>query len=534
MNLVTGKFLVWWMAQKRFMRYFVIALLLHVGLLAVLGSIKIVAVVPKIVASFEAARLPQLPADKESDDPNAAYRDFEYKGPTLGAGGGTPGKGPGGVPTAAGGTPGSYPAHILTPSAQADQENVADVIGVMSEGATAIARPTGGPIGMGLTAMGGLGDAAIGTAGIKGPGGGILGARMGPRRTINLNQYHGSSDTEKAVVAALRWLKANQEPDGSWKCGKSASAGTALATLAFLGHGETPDSAEFGQTVSKGLQYLVLHVDTNGLITGASPDYIGGNSQGVVALALSEGYAMTQSPALREPLERAVKMIIEEQSAAKDRRQDVGGWRYRLSSTDSDVSVSGWMIMALRSALAAGLDVPPKVSDKAAQFLWNMYDTKDPGFGYQTPERSPAMTGIGVLCQQFLGNGKDPRIQGALDYLREQKVEWGKTQGDYVLYGWYYITQAMFQGGGSYWQYWNREIRDAMVKSQQGDGRWMPPPNSTVETRELAATPAYSTALGALILEVYYRYLPIDQLIEQDAGDGVPALPRTGTEPPRD
>jgi hypothetical protein len=38
---------------------------------------------------------------------------------------------------------------------------------------------------------------------------------------------------------------------------------------------------------------------------------------------------------------------------------------------------------------------------------------------------------------------------------------------------------------------------------KQGDRRWMPPANSTVETKELAATPAYSTALGALILEVY-------------------------------
>ena len=531
MKFVTDKFLAWWMAQKRIRRYFVIALLLHVGLLAGLGSIKIAAVAPKLVASFEAAPLPQPLVVKESDDPNAVYRDFEYKGPTLGTGGGTPGKGPGGIPTAAGATPESYQAHILTPSAQPAQETVADVIGVMSDVATAIAHPTGGPSGASLTAMGGLGEAAIGTAGIKGPGGNILGARMGPQRTANLDKYLGTADTEKAVMAALHWLKANQEPDGSWKCGQSAAAGTALATLAFLGHGETPDSAEFGQAVGKGLRYLVLHIDNSGLITVTSSDYIGGNSQGLVALALSEGYALTQSPALREPLERAVRAIVQEQSAAKDKSQDVGGWRYRPFSTDSDVSVSGWMILALKSAKAAGLDVPQEVCDKAAQFLWNMYDTKNPGFGYQTPERSPSMTGIGVLCQQFLGNGKDPRIQGALDYLREQKVEWNKTRGDYVLYGWYYITQAMFQGGGPYWQDWNREIRDTMVRNQQVDGRWMPPPNSTVETRELAATPAYSTALGALILEVYYRYLPINQLIEQDAGDGAPASPQTGQEP---
>ena len=495
------------MAQTRLMRYFIIALLLHVALLAVLGSIKIVAILPKVVASFEGAPLPA----KEPDDPNAVYRNFEYKGPTVGGGGGTPGKGAGGVPTA-GGTPETYKAHILTPSAQANPDNAAEVIGVMSDTATTIARPVSGPSGMG--------EPQIGTAGVKGPGGGIFGARIGPQRAINLNKFQGSAETEKAVVTALRWLKANQEQDGSWKCGQSAPAGTALATLAFLGHGETPDSPEFGQTVSRGLQYLIQHIDSNGLINGVSQDYIGyGYSQGPVVLALAEGYAMTQSPALREPLDRALQAVFREQAAAKVRPQDVGGWRNQSQTNDSDVSVTGWMIMALKSARAAGIEIPQTVFDKATQYLWNMYDTKNPGFGYQNPVRYPTMTAIGVLCQQLLGNGNDPRVKGALDYLREQKVNWDKTEGDFILYGWYNMTQAMFQGGGPYWQYWNGQIRDTMVRNQQADGHWLPPHHSNIEVRDLAKTPAYSTALGALILEVYYRYPPINQLADQ-SGEG--------------
>ncbi len=536
MKVITSKFLAWLMAQTRLMRYFIIALLFHVALLAVLGSIKIVAILPKIVASFEGAPLPPPASDKEPDDPNAVYRNFEYKGPTVGGGGGTPGKGAGGVPTA-GGTPETYEAHILTPSAQANQDNAAEVIGVMSDVATAIARPVGGPSGVGLTPMSGMGETKIGTTGIKGPGGGILGARMGPQRAINLNKFQGSAETEKAVIAALRWLKANQEQDGSWKCGSSAPAGAALATLAFLGHGETPDSTEFGQAVSKGLEYLVHHVDSNGLIIGVSQenDIAYGYSQGLVVLALSEGYAMTQSPALREPLDRALQAIFRGQAAAKEKPQDVGGWRYHPLSNDSDVSVTGWMIMALKSARAAGIEIPQPVFDKATQYLWNMYDTKNPGFGYQKPERWPSMTAVGVLCQQFLGNGKDPRLKGALDYLREQKVDWGKSQGDYVMYGWYYMTQAMFQGGSFYWSYWNGQIRDTMVRNQQDDGRWMPPPNSKIEGKDLANTPAYSTALGALILEVYYRYLPIYQLVEQSGeGGAATTTPKSGPEAAHD
>jgi hypothetical protein len=509
------KFLRWLAANTRLLYAFLIALLIHVTLIAAFGWIKIGANRPRIVAVFDAGVLPPPATDKDTQGPNAASHDFDYNSPTLGAGGGTMRKGPAGIPTAGGGAPESYQAHLMTPSAEGGQDSIADVIGVVSDRATAIARPEGGPTGVGLTSPGGLGDIVIGTGGIKGSGGGIWGARTGPQRASSLNQYDGSTESERAVVAGLRWLKAHQEANGSWRCGESAAAGTALATLAFLGHGETPDSTEFGDTVSRALDYLSIHVGGDGLVSDSSQDYIGGDSQGLVALALAEGYATTQSLVLRDPLERALNVIIRGQSTAKANAQHVGGWRYRPSSDDSDVSVTGWMIMALTSARAAGLNVPQEVCDKAGQFLWNMYDVKDPGFGYQTPERSPSMTAIGVFCQQLLGNGKDQRVKASLDYLREQKVDWDKTQGDYVLYGWYYITQAMFQGGDPYWQYWNREIRDTLIKKQRGDGRWMPPPNSTMETRVLAATPAYSTALGALILEVYYRLPPMDRLSEQ-------------------
>src|SRR6266404_2186189 len=136
MKAITRNFPTWLMAQTRLMRYFIIALLLHVALLAVLGSIKIVAILPKVNASFEGAPLPPPTPNKEPDDPNAAYRNFDYKGPTVGGGGGTPGKGAGGVPTA-GSTPGTYEAHILTPSADVGQDRADDVIGIMSDAASA-------------------------------------------------------------------------------------------------------------------------------------------------------------------------------------------------------------------------------------------------------------------------------------------------------------------------------------------------------------------------------------------------------------
>jgi len=60
----------------------------------------------------------------------------------------------------------------------------------------------------------------------------------------------------------------------------------------------------------------------------------------------------------------------------------------------------------------------------------------------------------------------------------------------------------------------------------------MPPPNSNIEGRDLAKTPAYSTALGALILEVYYRYLPIHQIAEPSGEGGTATTaPKAGPKP---
>ena len=167
------------------------------------------------------------------------------------------------------------------------------------------------------------------------------------------------------------------------------------------------------------------------------------------------------------------------------------------------------MVLALKSAQAADVEIPEAVFEKASQYLWNMYDTKNPGFGHQSPERYPTTTAIGVLCQQLIGNANDPRHHAFAGLSARTKGQLGKTEGDFVLYGWYWMTQAMARGGSPYLEYWDGQITDTMVKKdQQRDGRWLPPPHSSSEIRDLANTPAYSTALGALILEVGDRLSP--------------------------
>jgi hypothetical protein len=64
---------------------------------------------------------------------------------------------------------------------------------------------------------------------------------------------------------------------------------------------------------------------------------------------------------------------------------------------------------------------------------------------------------------------------------------------------------ALFQAGGSDWKRWNRALQAALLPLQaaEGDeaGSWAPAGEWCI-----VGGRAYATALGALTLEVYYRY----------------------------
>jgi hypothetical protein len=230
-------------------------------------------------------------------------------------------------------------------------------------------------------------------------------------------------------------------------------------------------------------------------------------------------------PSLKAPLDRAAKFIVNSQKVQKEKAMHVGGWRYSPNDVTSDMSVSGWQIMALKSAANAGVEIPREVLEKALKYVWAMYGK--PGFGYDAPASPPGMTAVGILCVQFLGQGDDDRVDGALKYLRDQtqKTEW-ETVGGWAMYYMYYLTQAMFQGGDQFWPKWNEQMRTMLIKNQASDGHWPVPPKSG-EFQSMDKTPAYATALGCLMLETYYRFLPMYDVLkaEKRGGAGLPKPP---------
>jgi hypothetical protein len=218
-------------------------------------------------------------------------------------------------------------------------------------------------------------------------------------------------------------------------------------------------------------------------------------AQGIAAIALCEAYAMTHDETLRSVAQLAIDFICSAQHPE-------GGWRY-FPGQPGDTTVFGWQLMALKSARLAGLSVPESVLERAEQFLDRVQSGEGSFYGYQKPDKSPTPTAIGLLSRMYYGWPQDdPYLAQGVAYL--QKLRPSRTD----VYFNYYATQVMHHYEGPGWPDWNREIRDRLVATQSRRGHehgswYFHDPIGKQGGR------LYTTAMCVMILEVYYRYMPL-------------------------
>jgi len=336
-----------------------------------------------------------------------------------------------------------------------------------------------------------------------------MGNRGAGRRATAMMENKGKPASEAAVVNALRWLQKNQNPDGTW--GKAyPGAMTGLALLCFLGHGETPAvSQEFGVTVNNAINAFVTEgTKSKGNLTfRAGPiNQPGCYEHGIATYAASEAYTMTKDERLAPIVKQAVGIIMAGQATD-------GGWMYGYSKElPSDTSVSGWQIQALKAAHLTGLPIDgiPAALDSAMKDLERVFNPANGTFGYRTAGNSQTLTGVGVLCKiQWQGKTDHMAAEGLKAIFAQPPVRYHAPTAS--LYAWYYNTQACFMAGGSSWEKWNKMFQDELVGVQDPDGSW--PVNEGKEAGGLNAADTidgqvYRTTLCALMLEVYYRFLP--------------------------
>ncbi len=358
--------------------------------------------------------------------------------------------------------------------------------------------------------------------GLSGATSGIYGLRSSKS---SLGSEGGGAGTQNAVRAALRWLARHQEPDGSWRAMKHVELGgdaardydigvTGLAVLAFTGDGNTHQFAateEFRLCVDRALKYL-LSVQVRS--PGQKDDGRFGKryhrklmyDHGIATLAICELLVLSGDVIhLKRPSRAAAEYCLRARNPGR-------AWRYGYRDGDNDTSVTGWMVLALKTARAARLGIADEEYKTAFRdalgYIRSLTDARGvTGYTDRGRERVavPCMTSVGVLSRLFAGEKRSSvAIRRGIEQLTLSPPVWKSDSID--MYYWYYATYAQFQYGGLSWQRWNGAMKAALLGSQrQGDpavdGSWNP-----VGVSARRAGRVYSTAIGAMTLEVYYRY----------------------------
>jgi hypothetical protein len=255
-----------------------------------------------------------------------------------------------------------------------------------------------------------------------------------------------------------------------------------------------------------------------------------GYNHSIAGMALAEATAMAQVPETRAAAQKAIDYSVEthQRGDGSEKR----GWRYRPKQA-GDLSNSGWFVMQLKSAKVAGLNVPHGGFEGAEWFLDHcedknfkkdandQYDNGRHRYGYTSSARDqimkrPMRTAIGCLCRQFLGTPPEELVGGVNWFINTVGNRGGglPCQERTNLYYWYYGTLCCFQQGGEVWKKWNGALKPVLLQTQRRggdeDGSWDPEktPGSGNNWGECWGRVG-QTALSAMCLEVYYRYLPM-------------------------
>ncbi len=346
---------------------------------------------------------------------------------------------------------------------------------------------------------------------------------------------------DESVERALEYLASRQQRNGSFPTQNQGQPGvTSLCVMAFVAQGHMPGEGPYGEQLDQALRFIVNCQKKNGLLAFVGPngkrisrivDHDIGSpaayNHALSGLLLSEVFAMGGGDLEKnqEAIELAIEATLEMQAWPKRNKSDVGGWRYvnqsnNRGSFDSDLSVTGWHLMFLRSAKNAGFDVPQAPITDAVNYVRRCFQSKYDTFIHlatdQQDRRSRGMAGAGILAMAHAGlhdsqearnSGKWLLEQGFANYNESRYYTRPNWTDDRYHYGVFCSCQAMYQLGGEYWKQFFPPVAKVILNNQNADGSW--DPEDHMFDRDYRE--CYTTSLMALTLGAPNQLLPIFQ-----------------------
>ena len=333
---------------------------------------------------------------------------------------------------------------------------------------------------------------------------------------------------DNAVDRALVFLSRNQRPDGSFIAPAAGQpAITALCTMAFLSRGHLPGQGRYGKQIDRAIDFVLSTQRDDGLfsyrrpvkpVVSNQPSHTALYNHAIAGLLLAEVYGMTdakRAERIRPAIIRALGLTRACQRKRKRQVSDEGGWRYyyRYAHSDSDLSVTGWQLMFLRSARNAGFEVPEQQISEAIGYVRRCFDHKERTFLYsqQPGDRyvTRGMAGAGILCLSLGGEHNSDIAHIAGRWILTQSFDQynrHSSQLDRYHYSAYYCSLAMFQLGGEYWARFYPPLVRTLLRHQGRDGSWRPESGADGQFGN-----CYTTSLMVLALTPPYQLLPIYQ-----------------------
>ena len=356
-------------------------------------------------------------------------------------------------------------------------------------------------------------------------------ARFAANRAELVAAGGGNAQTEGAVRSALNWLAAAQSQDGRWDAkrhgagreyyvlgqdrgGAGAQADTGvsgLALLAFLGAGHTHREGLYQPQVGSGIEFLRRTQQSDGNLGGNAGLFAQMYCHSMASFAVSETMAMTRDERLAPLVRSATRYTIAAQHPTD------GGWRYRPGDT-GDTSQLGWQVMVLRSAERCDVAVPPVIWTRVDRFLRQVERGHSGGLAVYRPEEARptrTMTAEALYCRQLVTGRADggltpAALREAIDSLLAEPPSTAQVN----LYYWYYATLALHRAqhvtpeAEAAWRRWNDALTRTLLATQNKDGSW---PETCIWAGYGGRV--FTTALGAMCLEVYYRYVPPEEQV---------------------
>ena len=333
---------------------------------------------------------------------------------------------------------------------------------------------------------------------------------------------------DESVERGLGYLAANQAPDGSIRTLNYAEpAVTALYAMAAISAGHEPGVGPLGDSINRAVDYILSSQCEDGLISKphvslstssqSKPGQLASYNHGICGTLLGEVYGMTdgdRAEQIKTAIEKAIPYIRAIQGRPLRNPRDNGGWRYirrgKPGEPESDLSVTSWQIMFMRSAHNAGFKVPKEYVDEAVVYVRSCYIPSTGEFRYTShsnPRTTRGMTGAGVLCLFLTGNYDNAiELKTGAWLLRQSFTRYNTAPAhDRYFYAAYYCSQAAYQLGGDYWSKTYVPLAETLVAHQGGNGSW----DRDHHNSEYGQT--YSTAMAILALTPPYQLLPIYQ-----------------------